>query len=317
MPQQILHHERFVDGRSDLGHHDPVVRRLIRLFFVGMVRVHGVAQLVRQRERVIHIVLMVQQYKRVHAVYAPGERAGRFARALIYIDPVVFIRLVEQPAIPLAQRLERLLDQCLCLFIRHGHGALRHNGRVQVVHLQLVEPQLPLAQRQILLQCRQFFMHGLYELLIHGDRHVVAIERRLERPGIPAHPRAEHIRLHRCGIGRRNGVLHAAICLVEVAKRIAPDAAVRALEQQAIRAVRELDLLALRIHHGAEVQIHVGQHRKRVVRPAERVLRHGQDPLFRRREQMRPLAVQIFQIKPEVLKARLLRPRPQRFRRNF
>ena len=109
--QQILGQQDLVDRRGDLGDHDAVIVVDIILRRIGEPGVHGVAQLMRQRERVAQRPGIVHQHIRMHAEHTARERAGLLAVVLIHVDPAFGERAVQQLLVFLAQRQRRLLDQ--------------------------------------------------------------------------------------------------------------------------------------------------------------------------------------------------------------
>ena len=316
LAEQMPHHKHLVDGGSNLRNHGLVLRHLIGQSGVGMIGVHGMAKLVCKCERVVYVVLVIQQHKGMHTVDAPRKRSRGLSLVLVYVNPAVVVRFVQQACVVFAERRKRFLDGLFRFLIAHGHSAIRYDGRIKIIHFKLIDAKLLFAQRHIAAHSRQLFMHGLNELLIHGDGNVVAKERRFERALVAARPCAEHVALDRACIGGADGVLHACICRIQLFIGFFAHTAVRAVEQRSVGAVGELDLLALFIRHGAEIEIDVRKHRENVVRTAERVLCHGKDTLFARRKHMLALSVHIGQHETEWCEALLRRPRLQRLRGN-
>ena len=59
--EQVVNHQRFVEGRGHFGHKNRVIAVVVGLGAPGVVRVHGMAQLVRQGKDVVEAVLVVEQ----------------------------------------------------------------------------------------------------------------------------------------------------------------------------------------------------------------------------------------------------------------
>ena len=177
--QQILGQQDLVDRRGDLGDHDAVIVVDIILRRIREPGVHGVAQLVRQRERVVECSGIVHQHIRMHAEHTARERAGLLAVVLIYIDPALCKRAVKQLLVFLAQRQRCLLDQLLRVLKRDGIVDVLHDGDIQIKHVDFVELERAAAQLQIFAHGGQALVHGLDQAVIDGHGNVAAVQRRL------------------------------------------------------------------------------------------------------------------------------------------
>ena len=119
------------------------------------------AQLMRQRERVVECSGIVHQHIRMHAEHAQRERAGLLAVVLIHVDPAFGERAVQQLLVFLAQRQRRLLNQLLRVLKRDGIVDVLHDGDIQIKHVDFVELERAAAQFQIFAHGGQALVHGL------------------------------------------------------------------------------------------------------------------------------------------------------------
>ncbi|MPN35435.1 hypothetical protein SDC9_182933 [bioreactor metagenome] len=124
-------------------------------------------------------------------------------------------------------------------------------------------------------------MHRLDELLIYRDGYAVTMQHGLQRAAEAMRPRAKHVRLNGGGVGCVECVFNPAIGLIEGFIGLFSHASVGVDEEHIIAAVGELHRFAVFIDHRTVVEIHIRQHRKHVVGPGKRFLRHGKQAFLR------------------------------------
>ena len=242
---------------------------------------HGVAQLVCQRERVAQRPGVVHEHIRMHAEHAAGERTGLLAVVLIHVDPALGERAVQQLLVLLAQRQRRLLDQVLCILKRDGIVDVLHDGDVQIKYVDLVELQRAAAQFEILAHGGQALVHGLDQAVIDGHGHIAAVQRRFACGGVAALIGEIGVEFDGAAVERGDGVAKLPVGAEHGAERALAHGAAAALTVNRERTGGEADLLARVVFDHRQLQIDVGQHLKRGLRRSGCVAQQRQHLLAR------------------------------------
>ena len=294
--EQIARQQYLVDGGGYLGHENAVVVVGVILLLGGVVGVHRVTQLVRQRKGVVQRVGVVEQDVGMHAVHAAGVCARGLALVLVYVDPALGKGAVKQLLVPLSQRQGGLLDQLLCLLVGDLHLHALHHRAVEIVHIQLVKPQHAAAQLQVAAHDGQASVNGLGQAVVDRYGHVVAEERLLAGRLVSAHAGIKIVHLDATRIHGRQRVdvlLEFSEILLE---GVLSDALITALAIDAEVAVRQRDRLARLVNDGREGYVHALEHGEGVLRRACGVREHGQHTLALGVQRVRSLAGDVLQL---------------------
>ena len=194
--------------------------------------------------------------------------------------------LAQQVGIVLAQDGERLEHGGLGLvdadLARH---ACDKRG-VDVVHVQLVDTEHLLSQRDIAVHFIEIAVYGLDEVRIDLGRHLGMVEGRRERVGVLARA-GEEQPLTELGVERRGDrILKLAHAGVIALKSIAAQRAVGALLQRDEGPVGERMLPALAVRDRIEADVGVAEGAADLIRGARDFPGGGEKPLFLRGEDM-------------------------------
>ena len=115
--EQMLHKQRFIAGGSDLRNKDHIFRIERILVLVGKIRMQRMTHFVRQGELAVQRSGIVEQDKRMH-LCACAVGTGAFAGIFINVDPAVVKALLQNFAVVVTQRCQRIIDIFLCFFDR-------------------------------------------------------------------------------------------------------------------------------------------------------------------------------------------------------
>ena len=213
--------------------------------------------------------------------------------------------LFEQLQVVIAERRRRGTHQRLRL--GDVEGALRcDQRRVDVVVVQVVEPQHPLPQPEVAVQGRQVAVRRLDQLLIDHGRDVRPRERRVQRAVISSGLRLEHVRLD---VGVERLPQCGLIGLPHPPEPVEHQPAVVPVPRRPVQRVGCLvqpHLLSGRQRDGRERHVRAGEHRVDTLGPL-----HDQpdrrDHLFRFvRQRVRLLAQRVADVEGVRVETRLL-----------
>ena len=282
----MTEHQRLVDRRRYLGDKDRISCFGIGLRAVGVIGVHRVPQLVRDREDLARRLLVVEQDVRMRAVRAPRIGATALALVLADVDPPLGERLVEQLAVLFPERREPLLDEFACVVVFQLELRVLDDRHMQVVHVQFVQAQPVAAQFEIARQKRDVLLHALDQPVVDGARHVLTRRRAVEAARIFARTRIERIFFDVAAIQRGDRVdvvFERAVHALERLFAVFPDGR---MHLYAVNAVSEPDLFARAVDVGSELDVGVVEHAERVLRGVGERARHREQLLFARRQRM-------------------------------
>ena len=147
--QEILHQQDLIRRGGNLRNKDLIIRIDIWLIRIGITAVQGMSHFMRQREHIVQRVIIIQQHVRVRAIRTRGISTAALALILIHVDPAIRKSLAKHCQIVLAKGLQSLQDRLLRLLERDLlRNALDH-GRINVIHVKLVQPQALLAKSHV------------------------------------------------------------------------------------------------------------------------------------------------------------------------
>ena len=158
---------------------------------------HRVPELVRQRGHVGVLAVVVQQQVRVHVVGAPVHvRTAPLSGRGIQVHPAPVESHVERLHVVRAQDGDRVLDLGARLLDGVFERHVRDEGRVEVVVVQRVDAQHPLAKLKVAMEGGQMPIHAVYQLVIHRHRDSRLVERALQGRAVASGPGQEKRLLH-------------------------------------------------------------------------------------------------------------------------
>jgi hypothetical protein len=130
-----------VSGGGDFGGEGRIARVVERLSSVGVEAVHRVPGFVRQGKDMVLGAVPVHQNDWRFAVDAPRVGSGPLALRFVPVDPAGIVALPKVAHVVIAERTKCLQSHRL----RLGDGVtavgLGRQGDIEIVHLQLVDPQ--------------------------------------------------------------------------------------------------------------------------------------------------------------------------------
>ena len=305
LAEQVAHQQDLVAGRGDLGDEDDVLRRIHRLVFAGVPRMHGVAHLVDEGEHAVEVILVVEQHVGVGPAVAGAVGAAALAGVLIHVEPAVAKGLFEHVCIVLAEHRECFERGLLGLFKGDFNVRVRDDRRIDVVHVQRINAHDLLAQGNVAVHLVKVAVHRVDEIGVHRRRHLGHVERGLERGIIVARVGEElellELRVKRGGIG----VAEFARALVVGLEGVLAQRAVGARQQRHERAVGQLMRFALAVRHVGIADVRVVEHAERAAGALADLAGGGKQLLALGREDMRLAAAQLIDVAAIGLELRL------------
>ena len=203
--QHELEKQRLAQSRRHLGDENRVAGVDKRLVGMRQHGVHRVAHLVRQREHRIQRVVVVEQHVGLGAIHRRRIRPAPLAGVLVHVDRLAEQHLAHRPLIVDAQRRDRLGQPFQDVVV----GILPvevDEGNRRVVRMVAVEAERALAQAVIAAQRLGSRFGFGDQILDHGGRNVVAVQRRVERRAVAAGLRIEPVALQHAVVQRRIGI---------------------------------------------------------------------------------------------------------------
>ena len=221
--KQVFGQQHFVDGGSDFGDGDEVIRVCEGLGLVGQIGVHRMSQLMCQRESVVKGIGIVQQDKGMHAVDAGRISTRSLALVFIDVNPVFIKCAVKQCGIFFAQRCKGFFDQLFAFFIGHRIIDIVDHRNIQVVHIQLIQTQHLFAQAEVTFHRRQTGMDCFGQRIIDTDRNVAGKEGSLTGGIEPTNPCKSIVHPDMAGVVGSKGIDGSVESTHHLFKRILAD----------------------------------------------------------------------------------------------
>ena len=316
--QKVVREKSFVHGGGNLCHENTVVTVDVGLRAPREVRVHGVPQLVRQREYVVQAAVVVQKDVRVGPVGTPGIRPGAFTAILVHVDPPFAESTLQLLTVLLSEDAQRFQHRRPRLLVRNLPLQARHKRHVEIVRAHTLQLQHAFSQRDGPVQRFKLTANGGDQVVVDLVRNVVGIQGHAEGGIVAACARVEDVLLDAAVQHRRECVGPLAVLAVQGAKGVATDATIRRLLQKGVAALGHLDFVALLVSNGGEFQVGVVEHVEDVVRGARHLRGPGQKLFLFPREHVLAGAKQVLQEVAVHTKLRVfLDPLPQLLFGNF
>ena len=267
------------------------------------------AHLMHEGEHIVQRALEIQEHIGVHA-RARGIRARALTLVLVHIDPAVCEALAQDGEVILAQRGERPQRDLLGLVEGEFHLHTLDHRNIQVVHVQLVQPEQAAAQRYIAVHGPERAVHRVDQAVVDLRVDLGAVQRGGERRGVFSGVREEQQLLHLRGQGGRRGVAELAVDRIERIERGFAQHAVIGLHERDIGAVGDRVAVAVLVHRVREFEVRVVQHGVDVVRAGGHFARRGEQRLLLVREHMLAAAAHPVKHQPVVFQLGLLGVKP-------
>ena len=151
------------------------------------------SKFVRDSKYVVHCLLIIEQYVRMRAVTAPTVCAASLSFILVYVYPTLRKGSIEQFAVLVAKRSQRLFDKLASLVILNALVYSFGDRHVQVVHIQLFISKLLSAIAQVSVKRRDISVYAIQQSAIYVARHVFAARRSVKTTLIFAHLRIKYV----------------------------------------------------------------------------------------------------------------------------
>ena len=217
---------------------------------------------VRDRKHVMNGLLIVQQHERMHAVHAPGISAASLALVFVHVNPAAFKRACKYIRIFLAGDFQRFFDEFHRVFVFECKLLLVDNGGVKVVHIESVEPQHFLSQRNVSVQRFRAFADCFEKFVVASGRHVFVVHRIVERAFEASHFCIEPIFFDVAGIVCRNGVDVILVSCKHAVESVFTHSLVGTLQEHAVHAVAHCNFVAVFVLDGRKLHVRIVEHRK-------------------------------------------------------
>ena len=243
--EQIVVEQHLVGGGGHLRAEQGVVRVDERLRLVGVPAVHRVAGLVHQRKDVVQRAVEVEQHVGVHVVDAGGVGPAHLALPGIDVAPPLVAGAFDKFRVVLAQDGGGFQHQLVRLVEAVFAGAARHDGDKQVVHVAFLNPQHPVAQRDVPLEGGGVGPHGGQQVVVDflGDK--VCTERLVAGALVPAAFGDVDVGFHQRVVVGGDGVDVAAVGTQQLLKEGPAEVAVGACHRRAVGRVVDGEGVAL------------------------------------------------------------------------
>ena len=209
-----------------------------------------------------------------------------FSLVFINVDPAAFKALRHYFYIFLAERLHRFERELFRLLIGYLHVNAAHHWRIEVVIVQLVDPEQLLAQLHIAVHFVHVRVNRFNKTVINALRNFRAVERSFKRVFVTPRVGVERKRFKVSRKDSRIGVFVALICVVQVRKSGSAQFSVLALHERDIASVGYLVSFSLGIHRVWEFHIRIVQHGKNRAWRIRHFARHCDNALLGRRKDM-------------------------------
>ena len=253
----------------------------------------------------------------MNAVDPGGVRAAPLPPVLVDVDPAAPEAFPQHPDVLLAQRRQGRRRQLLGLLPRDANGHLGDDGRVDVVHVVLVQPEGPLPEGHVPVEGGQPLADGLDQVGVDTDGDVAGEEGRLQSGPEAAGPGEEDVLLDLGGQGRGQGVPLLLVGGVEPLEGLPADPAVPAFHQLEKPGVGDLHLPPRLVADGGEADVRLVDHLEDLGGALAHLARHGQEPFLGLGEGVGPAPLDLIQGMAVPFQAgRLLKEALQLLRRN-
>ena len=260
LAEELAEQHQLVDGGGDLCHEDGVVGFLGRVGLGGEVAVHGVACFVCQGGNVVQGVGIVQKDIGLGIVAAGAVSTATLALVGVNVCPALFLKACGQGGVVfLAEELDGIQDDVNRFLVGILTVAGGDEGGVDVVEVKLGNTQSLLLQRVVIVERLQVLGNGVAQVVVDNGGHLVTEDGGGDAVGEVSHLGVGGALLdegvHQCGVG----VAEGGIGSVDTVEGRLTDAAVGALEEDAVGAVGERHGLAVFPFDLAEGEIGVGE----------------------------------------------------------
>ena len=113
-------------------------------------------------------------------VTAPRVSAAPFSFIRENVSPAASQAFFDNGKVIIAQRFQSPEHHLFCFTPGYLFKRIFHEGSIQVIHMQLFDPQHPFSHFKIPVEWCQARFKGLHKPAVHGDRDVVAVKRSIK-----------------------------------------------------------------------------------------------------------------------------------------
>ena len=261
------------------------------------------AHLVGQGELAVQGAGVVQQHIGVDGGTGRISTAA-LAHVLVHVNPTVVKALLQNLPVVLTQRGQGIVYRLLGFGKGNLLVCLLHQRRINIVKMQLLQPQKFLPQGYITMHFIQVFMHRINQVPVYGGRHLGIEQGCLKGVGeVPC--LGKELQLLVLAVQQAgSGVLEPGIGVVQALEGILPQHPVRALLAGDIGALADGMGLSLAVQRIREGQVRIGKHTEGVAGGLGNLTGGSQELLLTGAEHMVLLPAQVGQVPAVPLQAR-------------
>lgn len=151
-----------------------------RLMLVGQIRMNRMTHFMCQRKHAVQCARIIEQDIRMLA-QTGRICAGAFADVLININPAIVKAFLENRTIVITHTSEGVIYGLFGFFIRNIDIHIADNRRVQIIHVQFIDTKQLAAQIDIAIHRRHVFVYRRNQIGVYFGRHIVSVQRCLQR----------------------------------------------------------------------------------------------------------------------------------------
>ena len=201
----------------------------------------------------------------MQAVDARTVCAAAFAGGFADVYPAFRKALAEQGAIIFAEYRQPLYDQIAGFLIFEFQSRILHKRNINVVHMLFVQFQYFFPQRNVAVHGRQAVVYGFEQILVNAGRNVFGKQCLLQTTLVAARFCQVHVFFHGAVIDGGERIGQTYIGTVILLKCAAAEIPAALVQNDAVRSVRQFDLLPFFVLNFAETQVGVVDHGKDIL----------------------------------------------------
>ena len=245
---------------------------------IGVVAVKRMSHFVSQREHIVQIFLIIQQYIRMRPISSPGIRASPFPFVFIDINPAVGKSLLQKLHIIVSQNGQTFLHDLLCL--RKGNILAGGFGQrnIDIIHVQFLHLQRPLPETHIAVHQVQMVMNRLDQLGVYAGGDIPSVQRHFQTGRIFPHSGRKNVSCQISSIYCCQRILKFPVSSQKHPEGLFSHLPVLIFQESYVISLGQYLLVSVHSQL-AELQIRILKHGKYVFRRPGHFSRHGKDTL--------------------------------------
>ena len=205
--EQVVAYHSLMEVGGDFGHEERIIGVDERLVLPREVRVHGVAEFVRERGDAENFVGVRHHDEGMRARRAPRERAATFAFVGVDVHPAFFERAVAEDADVVPAHREQAFGDPFDRLMERDFGMRGDERRPDVVGFERFEAERFAADLEIAVPGGEILFESFDQGVENIDGDVVFVQHHFEGIGVFADAAEEDVLLDGGGEGGGEGVL--------------------------------------------------------------------------------------------------------------